>query len=485
MLSAYDRFQFLDLFPIDKSAEPAQSMTKASLPAYHGPRIKQEWPAFFFSLAFLLGLEAYFRPQAIDGVYFQRWTSEDMMQTLSVADLRREPLQSLLNLHIQPPLLDLIRTGLAQLWPTASERVLLTHVDQGLYLIWALFYAGMGFLLYHWFSQLTSRGLAALATGLFMIHPATILYATFLENTFLFSFGVLWSTYELWKLSKRPMETAILPLSAAFLFTYFARSIYQWPVFFLYLLSLFLLRVPRRKIAVFALVAGAAVGFCTLRQYLVFGIPYTSSLAGGNCFHGLGDFSNYAGYGVSDIPILPPPNASAALNRETKITGVSNMNNYKHLQYHLVMLSRCTQRLFSQPWTETATAYLQNFIIYIHPSAQFTTPHVIADQIPWRGLYNAVFSRFALLGLIIFAFAIWFALNGRRKLWAALGLFLPVGYVLVLTVLFERGENMRYKFFIEPVFYVFLVAQLIALSGAYRTRFAPNEASSASGGSLP
>jgi hypothetical protein len=40
-----------------------------------------------------------------------------------------------------------------------------------------------------------------------------------------------------------------------------------------------------------------------------------------------------------------------------------------------------------------------------------------------------------------------------------LGLALPVLFVSVACVMFERDENMRYKFFVEPVLYVFLVAQ--------------------------
>lgn len=61
---------------------------------------------FVLSLGFLLALEASWRQYAIDRVYFQKWTSEDMMQTLPIIDLRDHPVKSLANLHIQPPALD-------------------------------------------------------------------------------------------------------------------------------------------------------------------------------------------------------------------------------------------------------------------------------------------------------------------------------------------------------------------------------------------
>ena len=48
---------------------------------------------FLFAGILILSLEWYMRPHAINGVYFQQWTSEQMVQTVSIEDLRDEPLQ--------------------------------------------------------------------------------------------------------------------------------------------------------------------------------------------------------------------------------------------------------------------------------------------------------------------------------------------------------------------------------------------------------
>jgi len=64
----------------------------------------------------LLGLEAHFRPFARDGLYFQAWSSETMMQTVSIEDLRDEPLRTLWYLHIQPPAYDAIRALIAHFY---------------------------------------------------------------------------------------------------------------------------------------------------------------------------------------------------------------------------------------------------------------------------------------------------------------------------------------------------------------------------------
>ena len=86
------------------------------------------------------------------------------MQTVSLLDLRERPVESLLVLHIQPPLLDAVRAALARLWPTAGRRALVLRVDRGLYLVWMLVYAAMAALVFHWLRQLLSSArIAALA----------------------------------------------------------------------------------------------------------------------------------------------------------------------------------------------------------------------------------------------------------------------------------------------------------------------------------
>ncbi|HET9316669.1 MAG TPA: hypothetical protein VFQ51_13830, partial [Vicinamibacteria bacterium] len=67
---------------------------------------------FIASALFLAGAEAVGRAHAPDGFYLQKYTSEYLMQTVSVADLRDEPLRSLWYLHIQPPMLDTVRAVL-------------------------------------------------------------------------------------------------------------------------------------------------------------------------------------------------------------------------------------------------------------------------------------------------------------------------------------------------------------------------------------
>ena len=62
---------------------------------------------------------------------------------------------------------------------------------------------------------------------------------------------------------------------------------------------------------------------------------------------------------------------------------------------------------------------------------------------------------------------------------AAVGLGLPAAFVFAVSVFGEWGENMRFKFFLEPVLFVFIVAQgyaaCAALAGGLTTRRARGE----------
>ncbi len=258
------------------------------------------------------------------------------MQTVSLVDLRERPGETLLVLHIQPPLLDALRASLARLWPAVGKRALVVRVDRGLYLVWTIVYASMGVLVFRWLRPLLSStwiaGLAALA---FFFHPAAIHYATFLEGTLLTSFGILWLCYALWRI---PARGATLSLAAAYVLLFFVRSIFQWPALVVLVAALLLRQAPRRSVLVVALSCGAVVGSFMLKQYLVLGTTSTSSFAGMSCLQALGEEPEIGLTSPTDTPLGPlfprlfPGGAPAALTRETKIGGAHNFNHLADLR---------------------------------------------------------------------------------------------------------------------------------------------------------
>jgi hypothetical protein len=421
---------------------------------------------FAAGFVFLQGLQVYGRPYASRGTYFQEASSEDMMQTVSLLDLRERPLQTLLVLHIQPPLLDGLRALLARLWPGLPKRQLVVRVDRSLYLIWSLVYAAMGVLVFRWLLLLvSSTRIAALAALGFFLHPAAIFYATFLEGTLLTSFGILWLCYALWRI---PARGATLSLLAAYVFLFLVRSIFQWPALLVVVAALLLRRVPRRDILVFALSAAAVVAAFMVKQYLVFGSTSASSFAGSSCLHGLGEYPDMGFSSDVTTPMGPlyPKLAAAgppsALTRRIKITRAHNYNHLADLRNERALLRTCLARLTSQPLGTTLRAWWENLEIFFQPSSRYLTPHVIVDRLAWRGAFDWLFSGFRLVLLLAAAALLWAWGRTRAEILAGLGLALPVLFVSAACVVFERNEDMRYKFFVEPVLYVFLVAQAVA-----------------------
>ena len=65
------------------------------------------WLVFALSFVLLEIVEGAFRQHAIDGIYFQGLTSETLMQSVSLRELRAAPLESLWYLHVQPPVTNL------------------------------------------------------------------------------------------------------------------------------------------------------------------------------------------------------------------------------------------------------------------------------------------------------------------------------------------------------------------------------------------
>ena len=163
------------------------------------PHVRPAAAVFMTSAVFLALAEAIGRAHAPDGFYLQKYTSEYLMQTVSVADLRDEPFRSLWYLHIQPPMLDTVRAVLARVYRTAEGDALVRRVDAGLYAAWGLVASALAALVCLWLCRLRGPRFAVPAALLFVLHPASVFYATLLDGTLLSAFGVTWFLYELWR----------------------------------------------------------------------------------------------------------------------------------------------------------------------------------------------------------------------------------------------------------------------------------------------
>lgn len=172
----------------------------------------------------LLFAESYLREFSIAGIYFHGIPSESMMQTVSLLDLKNEAFISLWNLHIQPPLFDVLRMILSKLASSNDPLYFQYEVDKGLYLFWAMIYGLICMTIFFWLSKITSNWFAFISALLFSASPAMLLYATVLEATLLSSFLILCFIYLLWKIGNQERVSPWL-LAISF-YCYFLRALY-------------------------------------------------------------------------------------------------------------------------------------------------------------------------------------------------------------------------------------------------------------------
>jgi len=408
-----------------------------------------------FAAAFVLLeiIESYLRPTTADGVHFQAWSSETLMQSVSVRELREAPLETLWNLHVQPPLHSAIRAVFAGLHGDRPWGDLVNDVDRDLYHVWALASAALAALVFAWLRKLgLPRALAAMLSLIWFLHPANLGYATLLDSTLLSALMTVWIIYEVWRLSHEP-RGSLVPLGCAVLLAYFTRSLYQWPFVAVILGSLALLKVPRRNLVAFGAVLVTVVGLYSLKQALLFGTVATSTLRGTNLVNGIGAKCEVAAPGQ---PAPRPPSSASVLLLPQKTDGSSNLNHLARLDAERELLACFRRNLAERPLASLWTAWKSNFEIYIRPSSAYF-PNPIVDRAAWRRPFDDVFSRDNLLW-ISFVAALLTAARMRRRPRAALAVLLPVAYVFAVSVTAEHGENMRFKFFLEPALFVWWAA---------------------------
>ncbi|OGR00779.1 MAG: hypothetical protein A2505_02920 [Deltaproteobacteria bacterium RIFOXYD12_FULL_55_16] len=422
---------------------------------------------------FQLSLQQKMRPYAREGLYYQQWSSEFLMQTVSIEDLRRAPLQTLSHLHIQPPALDVIRAALANIWNTPDPYILLRNVDRSLYVLWAVLYGLLGAFIFLWLSQLTRPGYAVVTALFFLAHPAAIFYATLLDGTLLSTVLILCAYYFLWRLRENPQKS-IVAFTVAVLALFFTRSIFQWPTILLFAFSLLLLRVPRRKVVIFLAVCGVIVGLYVGKQYSQFGITSTSSFTGLNLEQSIGRRVNYMGYYWNYLNVgnkieergtaLPE-----VLTSKRKLEGTPNFNHISYLALNSQLIHDYKERLAAASFGELSQYYRENARLYFEPSSRYTR-HVIVDRLFWRDFYDRLFSAPVLPLLFLLAVIVWGFRAQRGDCLAGIALALPGLFVFLVSVLFEKGENMRFKFFLEPVYYIFIASQIYAVGELIRRK---------------
>jgi hypothetical protein len=409
-----------------------------------------------FGLLFQVALRHQAQPYLTDGHQREWFSSETLMQTVSILDLRDSPLESLTHIHIQPPGFDLARAILVHLWPSLDIHAALKQVDDALYLVWSILYGVCGLLMFRWLSGLVGKTIALLASLLFLLHPAALVYSTLLDTTLLSSVLVLWMYYSLWKL--RRGCPSIFAVTASSVLLFFFRSLFQLPFLLVMAVSLYLLKVPWRTVVLFLLITGGICGSYVAKQYGQFGLLSTSTFTGLNLVRSAGVMKYTWPYEVDPDGELPSA-LPRVLTRKNKLDGSLNYNRLCYVEFDRQLESEYKTYLTTAPVAVLLSAYYNNLKIYWRPSSTYS-PRKHIELLPWKSVYDLIFSGPVLIVLLSLAGVIWLAQGRREKDYACrVAMLLPAFYIFAISILCEQGENHRFKFFLEPVFYVFIVWQ--------------------------
>ena len=417
-------------------------------------------------VAFILqiSLQAAMRPYATDNFYFQEWSSETMMAAVPLKDLQNTPLETLAYVHTKPPGFAAIRAVFVNLWGNKDPLTALRHVDFLIYQLYTALYSIMSGIVFLWLYKKTNFSIALIGTFALLIHPAMLLYATLLDSNFLTAFLVLVFYYLLWKL-KNKEKVSTLALILATLALFFTRSIFQYPFIFVAGAALFMVGFQPKKLTVFLIATIAITGLFAIQHQQKFGTISTSSFTGLNLNRSVGN-PDFTDYWSSDVDYQPQDESlPKSLTRTRKTDGSPNYNHIQYLQYNRELIEAFKSYLSGIPPITLFQTYWENVTIYFQPSSIYHTGHAIIDHVPWRRLYDTIFSSPILpMLLIIFGTYAGNKVIQEKDHLPALGFILPLLYIFSITVLFEKGENMRFKFFIEPLFFIFIVSQLYEIA---------------------
>jgi hypothetical protein len=420
---------------------------------------------FLLAFGFISGLELYirtFHPEDLfhgSGLYFQEYKSDDMMQALPIEQLLDAPLESLLYLHIQPPMFDTIRAFLAMLPLLEGSRSLLLAVDGRLYAVWAMLYALMAVLVFVWIQHTTgSSRIAAVAYVLWLIHPGALAMATLLESTMLSSILTTWLLYELWRFSRQ--EGSKLRLSVATILLFLTRTVFQWYFIPILLMALCIAGASRKSIFMVIIPISLVVTVFLFKQYVLFATLSTTTFTGE---HKLGLIQYHPT--VDDI------------NRYTAIIDYkypdpakeysSKYNNEQQAITNLVYDKIFSERLICCFWESMrgfAVSINQNIRDFWRPTSQYGN-FIYLDRLYWRDAYEFIFSKVFILPLAL-SIAFWFSQNMHclRIAYRSIATAFVAVYILMIILIgnrYEWVEANRLKFLLEPSLYVFVVTQFV------------------------
>lgn len=351
------------------------------------------------------------------GYLIQMWTSNWTMQNLGIEDLLAFGPRGLWLEHLYPPLADAIRYVLVQ--PDAALlhldapdvlAIVQRKLDIRIYGLYAGLYGVVNAVVYLWVRDITRSGWwAGAVTILWAIAPGYVMSMTLLEPTPLALTFLTLAYYFLYRF----LRTRRLGYSSAFfaavLGASLSRNITQWHV----------LIVLAAALVTFWFIASKRAWWVQALNVVLFGLLLVMPIKQFVLYDTL-DTSTYSGYHRAGTLWIDPRTVAEPAYPQDVIDNAlvfsSRQNTQETLKDNYRLTKASNEKLMSDP-IGSIQALAKSLTItvpeFLRPESGYTQNHLV-DRMPWKPLYDWVFSGWRYIVIVLGSIAAIVALRGWR-----------------------------------------------------------------------
>lgn len=421
------------------------------------------------------------------GYLLQEWSSEAMMQTLALKDMFAFGPMFAWYDHLYPPLEDVLRYAFSL--PDLVHRMPPNYgaVDLHLYLTYAWCFGLVNAVVYLWVRDLTKNGYwAAAVTLLWAIAPGYLTNMMLLDSTPLAMLFISWAFYFLYRFLRTRSLAYVTAFLVATLGASLARNITQAHV--LAILTVFVgftWWLARRRSWIVMAVNVVLLGLLfvlPIKQFVMFGTTDTSTFSG---LHRVGMLW------INPHTVPEPEFPKSILGNAEKFQSKYNTTDTLRDNYRL---SNGSYEAWRSDPVGSAGAMVKSLTITVpealRPSSEYADNLLVRD-LPWKGVYDWVFSGWRYLLIVFAAIAIVAIQRGRdgiARLTRRYGWFLAF-YLLIAAPVFWSNrfipdheadgpiwtDAIRLKMFLEVPLVALVGYALWALPSVVRGRRSSRE----------
>jgi hypothetical protein len=406
-----------------------------------------------------------------------------MMQTLGIEDmLTRGPGALWLN-HIYPPLLDVIRFGIA--WPERGLDISLLqpYVDMRLYDLYAVLFGLVNVMLFLWVRSLTrSQWWALGATVIWALTPGYVMTMTLLDPSPISMTFITSSFFFLFLFLKSRRFGYATGFFASLLLASLSRSVTQPHVLVIVLLSAvaFWLMAERRNwlLMILNLALVALMFVMPIKQHVLFATFDTTSFGG---YHRAGMLW------IAPSTVATDPTPQYAIDNALAFT--SRYNTQTNVRDNYRLNEEANSFIREQP-VQAAINLGRSLKVTVpellRPASSYTQNYLV-EKMPWRAALDWVFSGWRYIALVGVALILIVRQRGVKssvQLTRRYGWFFVFYALVALPILFSnrfRPEDesvgpiwtdaSRQKVFLEaPVFVMLTYAAWLTVASARKRK---------------